>query len=138
VPASLGLKQKAVEFCIASMGNPHAVILVERLAVAPVSVLGHWLEVHPRFARKVNVGFLQVMERDQAGLRVWERGAGETQACGTGACAAAVTGMQRGLFGAEVNIQKRGGLLRLAWEGDGTSVLMTGPAETVFQGDWLL
>lgn len=136
VPDTLGVKEKTVEFAIASMGNPHAVIVVERLAVAPVHALGRWLEVHPRFARKVNVGFLQVMERDQAGLRVWERGAGETLACGTGACAAAVSGMRQGLFDSEVNIRKRGGLLTLAWAGGSASVLMTGPAQTVFDGEW--
>lgn len=136
LPDTLGLTQKSVEFAIASMGNPHAVIIVDRLAVAPVQVLGRWLEVNPRFMRKVNVGFLQVMERDQAGLRVWERGAGETLACGTGACAAAVTGMRQGLFDSQVNIRKRGGLLTLAWAGGDASVLMTGPAETVFEGEW--
>lgn len=136
VPDTLGIAQKTVEFAIVSMGNPHAVIQVERLAVAPVHNLGRWLEVHPRFAKKVNVGFLQVMERDQAGLRVWERGAGETLACGTGACAAAVTGMRMGLFDNEVNIRKRGGLLTLAWAGGQSAVLMTGPAQTVFEGEW--
>ncbi len=138
LPASLGLKQTHAEFSVVSMGNPHAVILSERLAVAPIAVLGRWLEVHPRFSQKVNVGFLQVVERDQAGLRVWERGAGETLACGTGACAAAVTGMRRGLFNPEVNIQKRGGLLTIEWGGEGMPVFMTGPAETVFHGEFLL
>jgi diaminopimelate epimerase len=138
LPASLGLKQTHAEFSVVSMGNPHAVILAERLAVAPIAVLGRWLEVHPRFSQKVNVGFLQVVERDQAGLRVWERGAGETLACGTGACAAAVTGMRRGLFNPEVNIQKRGGLLTIEWGGEGAPVFMTGPAETVFHGEFLL
>ncbi len=138
LPASLGLKQTHAEFSVVSMGNPHAVILSERLAVAPIAVLGRWLEAHPRFTQKVNVGFLQVVERDQAGLRVWERGAGETLACGTGACAAAVTGMRRGLFNPEVNIQKRGGLLTIEWGGEGMPVFMTGPAETVFHGEFLL
>ncbi len=137
LPEALQIKQPTVEFSVVSMGNPHAVILVESLAQAPVQKLGKYLEHHPRFAAKINVGFLQVVDRSAAGLRVWERGAGETLACGTGACAAAVVGMQMGVFDHQVNIQKRGGLLTIGWQGEGAPVYMTGPAQTVFEGEWL-
>jgi diaminopimelate epimerase len=137
LPETLQIKQTTVEFSVVSMGNPHAVILVESLAQAPVQQLGKYLERHPRFAAKINVGFLQIVDRSAAGLRVWERGAGETLACGTGACAAAVVGMQMGVFDHQVNIQKRGGLLTIAWQAEGASVYMTGPAKTVFEGEWL-
>ena len=121
---------------VASMGNPHAVLLVDDVDTAPVHSWGPIIENHPRFPARVNVGFLQIINSDQAKLRVWERGSGETLACGTGTCAAAVTGISMGHFSHTVNIQKRGGLLTIAWSGNPSdAVMMTGPAETVFHGD---
>jgi diaminopimelate epimerase len=118
-----------------SMGNPHAVQVVEDIENAPVEKLGPLIEHHPRFAKRVNAGFMQVMDRNNIRLRVYERGAGETLSCGTGACAAVVAGIRRGLLDSPVNVATRGGLLSIAWDGDGTPVLMTGPAITVFSGE---
>lgn len=117
-----------------SMGNPHAVVRVENIDTAEVERLGPSIEQHPRFPNRVNVGFLQVQNRRQARLRVFERGVGETLACGTGACAAMVAGRIQGWFDAEVNMQLRGGHLRLEWPGQGQPVMMTGPAQKVFEG----
>ena len=118
---------------VVSMGNPHAVQVVDDVDTAPVGTEGPLIESHPRFPRRVNAGFLQVLSRTRARLRVYERGAGETLACGSGACAAAVAGIRRGLLDARVDIETRGGLLTLAWHG--ASVSMTGPAVTVFTGE---
>jgi diaminopimelate epimerase len=119
-----------------SMGNPHAVLLVDDVDTAPVQALGAWVESHPRFARRVNVGFLQVVSRSQVRLRVYERGAGETLACGTGACAAVVAGIRWGLLDARVDVETRGGRLTIDWAGTpdllDAPVRMTGPATTVF------
>ncbi len=118
-----------------SMGNPHAVQVVADVDAAPVATQGPAIETHPRFPRRVNAGYLQVAGPHAIRLRVWERGAGETLACGTGACAAAVTGILRGLVESPVTVATRGGDLTIAWEGPGRPVMMTGPATTVFQGE---
>ncbi len=121
-----------------SMGNPHAVLLAGDVDTAPVEAWGPLIERHARFPERVNVGFLQVIDRRTVRLRVFERGAGETLACGTGACAAVVAGIRLGLLDAEVNVQTRGGRLTIAWTDTldhGESVLMTGPATTVFEGE---
>ncbi|MFC0666014.1 diaminopimelate epimerase [Azotobacter chroococcum] len=125
---------QAVEFAALSMGNPHAVLRVADVESAPVHALGPKLEHHPRFPQRVNVGFLQVVDRQHARLRVWERGAGETQACGTGACAAAVTAIRQGWMDSPVLIDLPGGRLSIAWAGLGQSVMMTGPAVRVYEG----
>ena len=124
----------SAEVAVLSMGNPHAVLRVADVNTAPVADWGPQIETHPRFARKVNAGFLQVISRTQVALRVFERNAGETLACGTGACAAAVAGILRGLLDSPVRISARGGELSIAWQGPGQPVLMTGPAVTVFEG----
>ena len=121
---------------LVSMGNPHAVQLVRDVDRAPVATQGPRLEIDPRFPERVNVGYMQVVDRATIRLRVWERGAGETPACGTGACAAVVAGIRRGLLDAEVTVKTRGGLLTIAWPGGGRPVMMTGPAATVFEGQW--
>ncbi|MFB1485862.1 MULTISPECIES: diaminopimelate epimerase [unclassified Thiocapsa] len=118
-----------------SMGNPHAVILVEDLDTAPVARLGPLIEAHPRFPQRVNVGFMQILARDHLRLRVYERGAGETLACGTGACAAMVHARQRDLVDTRVRVSLPGGDLLIAWNGPGESVWMTGPAVLVFDGE---
>lgn len=118
-----------------SMGNPHAVTLVADVDAAPVATLGTQVQANPRFTQGVNVGFLQVVSRSQVRLRVYERGVGETLACGTGACAAVVAGIRLGLLDARVDVQTRGGMLTIAWDGMGASVFMTGPATTVFRGE---
>ena len=118
-----------------SMGNPHAVTLVEDLDGAPVTRLGPLIEHHPRFPRRVNAGFAQVLDPAHLRLRVWERGAGETEACGTGACAAVVAGRLRGLLGPRVAVDLPGGVLVINWAGDAAPVRMTGPAVSVFRGE---
>ncbi len=118
-----------------SMGNPHAVQVVADVDAAPVERQGPLIERHPRFPQRVNAGFMQVVDRHAIRLRVYERGAGETLACGTGACAAAVAGIRRGLLDSPVRVATRGGELDIAWNGPGTPVLMTGPAVTVFTGE---
>lgn len=120
---------------VVSMGNPHAVAIVDDVATAAVATLGAMVEHHHAFPQRVNVGFLQVVDRSNVRLRVFERGAGETLSCGTGACAAVVAGRRLGLLDAQVNVETRGGLLTVAWEGGDTSVYMTGPATTVFEGE---
>jgi diaminopimelate epimerase len=117
-----------------SMGNPHAVQLVEDVDAAPVAEDGPAIEHHPAFPNRVNAGFMQVLSSHRIRLRVWERGAGETLACGTGACAAAVSGIRRGLLSSPVDVEMRGGALTIAWEAGGT-VRMTGPAVRVFEGE---
>lgn len=119
------------------MGNPHAVLLVADVDTHPVLVQGPQVQASPRFPQGVNVGFMQVQDRSHIRLRVFERGVGETLACGTGACAAVVAGVRLGLLdaGVDVQVQTRGGLLSIAWAGDTAPVLMTGPATTVFQAE---
>ena len=119
-----------------SMGNPHAVQVVADVETAPVGSQGPLIERHPRFPRGVNAGYMQVVDRANIRLRVWERGAGETLACGTGACAAVVAGVRRGLLDSTVRVRTRGGELSIRWDGPGEPVLMTGPATTVFEGEW--
>jgi diaminopimelate epimerase len=118
-----------------SMGNPHGVLLVDDVDTAAVAVLGPAVQASTRFPQGVNVGFMQVQSRSQIRLRVYERGVGETLACGSGACAAVVAGILLGLLDAEVQVHTRGGLLTIAWQGRGHPVLMTGPATTVFHGE---
>ncbi|MBK4989517.1 MULTISPECIES: diaminopimelate epimerase [Pseudomonas] len=117
-----------------SMGNPHAVLRVDDVQAAPVHQLGPKIEHHPRFPQRVNAGFLQVLDRHRARLRVWERGAGETQACGTGACAAAVAAISQGWMDSPVSLELPGGRLHIEWAGPGKPVLMTGPAVRVYEG----
>lgn len=121
-----------------SMGNPHAVQVVGDVDTAPVTGQGALIERHPRFPARVNAGFLQIVDAHRVRLRVFERGAGETLACGTGACAAVVAGIVRNLVESPVRVETRGGELEIAWGGPGTPVLMTGPAVTVFEGEMSL
>jgi len=130
----LEVNGQTLEIAAVSMGNPHAVLRVEQVKTAKVGQLGSLIERHKRFPARVNVGFLQVTSRHSGKLRVWERGVGETRACGTGACAAAVVAIRQGWMDSPVQLQLRGGLLDIAWAGDGQPVLMTGPAVTVYQG----
>ena len=125
---------QTVELAAVSMGNPHAVLRVDNVDSAPVHTLGPKLEHHPRFPQRVNVGFLQVLDRQNAKLRVWERGAGETQACGTGACAAAVAAISQGWMDSPVQLELPGGKLSIEWAGPGQPVMMTGPAVRVYEG----
>ena len=124
-----------VAVAVLSMGNPQAVQIVADVDAAPLAVQGPLIEHHPRFPQRVNAGFMQVVDRAHVRLRVFERGSGETLACGTGACAAVVAGIRLGLLDTRVDVQTRGGLLTIEWAGDGAPVLMTGPAVTVFEGD---
>ena len=121
-------------FGAVSMGNPHAVLLVDDVDFAPVDVLGPRLESHAVFPERVNVGFMQVMDAHNARLRVFERGSGETLACGSGACAAVVVGIEQGLLLSPVKVELPGGTLSIAWQGRGFPVFMTGPAVKVFEG----
>ena len=132
---SLTLKDEKVEIAVLSMGNPHAVQVVADIERAPVTTQGPLLEHHPRFPNRVNAGYLQVHDRHRIALRVWERGAGETLACGTGACAAAVAGILRGLLDSPVTVQARGGTLTVSWAGGDNGVWMKGPAGSVFAGE---
>jgi diaminopimelate epimerase len=117
------------------MGNPHAVQRVDDVATAPVAEVGPLIEHHPRFPERVNAGFLQIIDRSHIALRVHERGAGETLACGTGACAAVVAGIRLGWLARCVEVDMRGGRLRIEWPADDAGVAMTGPAQTVFEGE---
>jgi diaminopimelate epimerase len=130
----LPLADQIVDINAVSMGNPHAVMLVDNVKTAPVETLGPIIESHPHFPNRVNAGFMSVLSRDAIDLRVYERGVGETLACGTGACAAVVGGQIRGLLDANVTVHLSGGDLQIEWQGQGHSVRMTGPAATVFQG----
>jgi diaminopimelate epimerase len=129
---------KMIKINVLSMGNPHAVQVVADVDVAPVATEGPLIEAHPRFPQRVNAGYLQVVDRSRIRLRVYERGAGETLACGTGACAAVVAGIGRGLLDVRVGVSTRGGDLVIVWAGAGQPVLMTGPAVTVFDGEMTL
>jgi diaminopimelate epimerase len=126
---------EGAELAVLSMGNPHAVLRVDDVETAPVLSLGPRIEQHARFPRRVNAGFMQVLSRDRIALRVYERDAGETLACGTGACAAVVAGIRLGWLDAAVEVQTRGGQLRIEWAGGDHPVLMTGPAVKVFDGE---
>jgi len=132
-PLDIGDRQ--VEISVVSVGNPHAVQRVADVNLAPVLTEGALIERHPRFPQRVNAGYMQVMDRGHIRLRVYERGAGETLACGTGACAAVVTGIELGLLEPTVKVSFRGGDLIVRWEGGTESVWMTGPAITVFDGE---
>lgn len=131
----LVLTNRSVEISVVSMGNPHAVQIVKDLDKAPVEEDGALIESHARFPQRVNAGFMQIMSPHQIRLRVFERGAGETLACGTGACAAAVAGIRLGELQSPVQVDMQGGSLRIAWAGGDASVMMTGPAVTVFDGN---
>jgi diaminopimelate epimerase len=148
----LDVAGNTVSVSVLSMGNPHVVQLVADIDAAPVSTQGPQIEHHPRFPQRVNAGYMQVVDRATIRLRVWERGAGETLACGTGACAAVVAGIRRGLVDSPVRVATRGGDLVIAWSGaqvsnntqgsndtrvsNNTPVIMTGPAGRVFEGEW--
>jgi diaminopimelate epimerase len=136
-PLTLAAYAQAATVLVAvvSMGNPHAVQLVDDVDTAPVLLQGPLIEHHTCFPNRVNAGFMQVQSRSQIRLRVFERGAGETLACGSGACAAVVAGIRLGLLDSEVDVQTHGGTLTISWAGGGTPVMMTGPATTVFQGN---
>lgn len=126
--------QNSVQLAAVSMGNPHAVLQVADTETASVELLGPRLESHPLFPKRVNVGFMQVLNPEHIQLRVFERGVGETRACGTGACAAVVAGRLQGLLAEEVQVDLPGGRLQIAWQGEGQPVYMTGPATTVYTG----
>ena len=125
---------REVEFAIASMGNPHAVLFVDDVATAPVTELGPAFQVHAAFPRRVNVGFMQVIDAAHVKLRVFERGVGETLACGTGACAAVAVGRKAGRLASDVEVALPGGRLSIRWAGPGERLWMTGPAQVAFQG----
>jgi diaminopimelate epimerase len=131
----LGGTREQVLVSAVSMGNPHAVQVVDDVDQAPVELTGPLIEHHVRFPNRVNAGFMQVVDRHHVKLRVYERGAGETLACGTGSCAAVVAGIRRGLLDSPVRVDARGGQLSIAWAGEGQSVFLTGPAVTVFEGE---
>ena len=131
----LDVADETLETTVVSMGNPHAVQVVDDVDTHPVGEHGPLIERHPRFLKRVNAGFMQIIDRHAIKLRVYERGSGETLACGTGACAAAVAGIRRGLLDSPVRVMTRGGDLNIAWGGPGRPVLMTGPAVTVFTGE---
>ncbi|MBL3557976.1 MULTISPECIES: diaminopimelate epimerase [Marinobacter] len=125
---------ETVELSAVSMGNPHGVLVVDDVESAPVGELGPRLENHPRFPARANIGFLQILDRTHARLRVFERGSGETMACGSGACAAVVAGCLRGLLDNRVDVELKGGHLVIEWQGEGTPVMMEGPTASVFEG----
>jgi diaminopimelate epimerase len=131
----LEIDEKHLVISAISMGNPHAVQIVDDVDAAPVASEGPRIEGHARFPQRVNAGYMQVLDRRHIRLRVYERGAGETLSCGTGACAAAVAGIMRGLLDAHVRATTRGGDLDISWAGEGQPVMMTGPAVTVFDGE---
>jgi diaminopimelate epimerase len=136
---ALDVDRRTVQISALSMGNPHAVQVVDDVDAAPVLTEGPLIERHARFAQRVNVGYMQVLDRGRIRLRVFERGAGETLACGTGACAAVVAGIRRGLLDSPVRVQTRGGELTIRWDGADnalSAVFMTGPAVTVFEGEF--
>jgi diaminopimelate epimerase len=132
---TLDVDGRPVAIFAVSMGNPHAVQVVDDVETAPVATQGPLIERHPAFPERVNAGYMQVLGRHEIRLRVFERGAGETLACGTGACAAVVTGIQAGLLASPVTVHTRGGDLDIAWPGEGQAVWMTGPAQSVFEGE---
>ena len=127
--------RELLDLAVLSMGNPHAVQVVAGIERAPVTTQGPLLEHHPRFPNRVNARYMQLRDRQRVALRVWERGAGETLACGTGACAAAVSGILRGLLDSPVAVEARGGTLTVSWAGGDNAVWMKGPAQSVFEGE---
>ena len=131
---TLDVNGNNIEIGVVSMGNPHAVMRVDDIDNAAVATLGAQIENHARFPNRVNAGFMQIIDRSHIRLRVWERGAGETLACGTGACAAVVSGILRGWLDNQVNVDLQGGQLVVQWEQQSSPVLMTGPAQSVFEG----
>ena len=135
VAESLAVLDRTFAITCVSMGNPHCVIFVDDVDAFPVELYGPAIENHPSFPRRINVEFVQVLSSGEVRQRTWERGAAETLACGTGACAAVVTGILRGLVKTPVRVHTRGGELEIAWAGPGAPVLMTGPAVTVFEGE---
>ena len=130
----LDVKGHLRQIVVVSMGNPHAIQIVADVDAAPVASEGPAIEGHPRFPNRVNAGFMQIVDRHQVRLRVFERGAGETLSCGTGACAAVVSGILRGLLESPVAVATRGGDLSISWEGDDSPVMLTGPAVSVYEG----
>ncbi len=138
IKSALNDATKQYQLGVVSIGNPHAVLLVDDVNTAPVETVGAELESHPQFPNRVNVGFMQVIDEANIRLRVYERGAGETKACGTGACAAVVSGILRGLLAEKVLVNLPGGELDIQWQGSGKPVYMTGSAETVFRGSMTL
>lgn len=132
---TLELNTGLVQVYVLSMGNPHAVQIVDNVDHAPVALQGPLIEHHPRFPRRVNAGYMQILDAGHIRLRVYERGAGETLACGTGACAAVVAGRLAQRLQETVDVALRGGHLRIAWQGEGQPVWMTGPANSVFEGN---
>ncbi len=130
----LPLTDTTIQIAAVSMGNPHAVILVDNVDTANVSNLGPQIEAHEQFPQHVNAGFMQIVNPHEINLRVFERGSGETLACGSGACAAVVSGIQLDLLQSPVLVNTRGGQLKIEWMGETSSVMMTGPAEIVFEG----
>ncbi len=130
----LQVDDQIVRLAALSLGNPHAVMQVQDVTTAPVATLGALIEAHPRFTQRVNAGFMQVINRTEIKLRVYERGVGETLACGSGACAAVVAGIQQDLLDSTVTVQLPGGNLHISWSGEDQPVAMTGPATTVYQG----
>ena len=131
----LDVNEKKIEFSILSMGNPHAVQIVEDINHLPILAEGSLIESHPRFPKNVNAGYMQIVNREHINLRVYERGAGETLSCGTGACAAVVAGITRGLLDSKVTASTTGGNLSICWKGGSNPVWMTGPAISVFDGE---
>ena len=131
----LEVQGETVQISVVSMGNPHAVQVVDNVETAAVLTQGPLIEHHPQFPERVNVGYMQILNPHAIKLRVWERGAGETLACGTGACAAVVSGIRRNLLQSPVAVSMHGGTLKISWDGDGKAVLMTGPAIAVFEGE---
>jgi len=131
---ALDVDGKSFDIGAVSMGNPHAVLRVDNVKSAPVTTLGPTIETHARFPNRVNVGFMQIVSRSEINLRVFERGVGETLACGTGACAAVVSARLRNLIDSPVQVNLTGGALSIEWQGEGQPVMMTGPATTVFEG----
>jgi len=134
----LNINAVITEISVVSMGNPHAVQVVNDVESAPVNTHGPLIEHHARFPKRVNAGFMQILDRSHIKLRVFERGAGETLSCGTGACAAVVAGIRRGLLDSTVHVATRGGNLSISWSGGTEPVLMTGPAISVFEGEIIL
>lgn len=131
---NITVDKQTINISAISMGNPHAVTIVDNVNTAPVATLGPKIEKHELFPQRCNAGFMQIMSRDEINLRVYERGAGETLACGTGACAAVVAGVLRGLLNNKVTVNLPGGQLSIEWAGEGKPVIMTGPATRVFEG----
>jgi diaminopimelate epimerase len=131
----LQLENETVQITVVSIGNPHAVQVVNDIEAASVATQGPFIETHPRFPKRVNAGYMQIVDREHIKLRVYERGTGETLSCGTGACAAVVTGIKRKLLDNTVHVATRGGNLSITWAGERSPVMMTGPAISVFDGE---